>query len=186
MRFHRSSLLTALLVLVSMPMLHAAQTGVLTCGPTSINISYFNLGAVASPNAAPTETLTVHAALHQFSALFNVLGVQQGGCTLTHNTIAYTLSSAVLTNLNAVSGAQSTGGAGSSTYVQAIFQVAGINASAGGDGDGGGDDGGWDRISNNPNPNQVVISSGGGTPASGGWNSVINNSNPNQISIANQ
>lgn len=186
MRFNRSSLLSALLVLASTSTLHAAPTGVLTCGSTPTNISYFNLGAVAGPNSAPTETLTIHTALHQFPTLFNLLGTDQGPCTLTHNGLTYTVSSAILTNLNAVSGAQSTGNAGSSTYVQAIFQVTGVSASAGNNSDGGpnssGDDGGWDRVSNNPSPNLPAAGSSTGTgtsgPTAGGWNAAKNSINP--------
>lgn len=166
MRLYRSSLLAALLALASTSMLHAASTGTLTCtGTGTINISYFDIAAPTTTSTVGSQsggagagkvtfgTLTVHAALAQFANLAASQGSNYTSCVLTHNSIQFTLTVVTLTNVDGIAGAASTGGAGAATYTQAVFAVGGITVNGGSDGDGGGDDGGWNRITNPPNPN---------------------------------
>ena len=159
MRFNRSSLLAAALVLLSAPVLHAAQTGVLTCaGATPIKVSYFDIAPPAATIGSQSGgagagkvtfgTLTIHAALQQFGVLAPSLGSSFASCTLTHNSLTFTLTTSILTNVDAISGAASTGSAGTASYTQAVFSVGGVTVSGGNDGDEGGDDGGWNRITN--------------------------------------
>jgi hypothetical protein len=160
-RLNRSSLIAVALGLLSAPILHAAQTGVFTCaGATPIKVSYFDIAPpTASTNIGSQSggagagkvtfgTLTIHAALQQFGTLAPAMGSSFTSCTLTHNSLTFTFGLSVLTNLDAISGAASTGTAGTASYTQAVFSIASVSVSGGNDGDDGGDDGGWNRSTN--------------------------------------
>jgi hypothetical protein len=149
------------LVLLSGPVLHAAQTGVFTCtGATPIKVSYFDIAPPTTSSNIGSQsggagagkvtfgTLTIHAALQQFGVLAPSIGSSFTTCTLTHNSLTFTFGLSVLTNIDAISGAASTGSAGSASYTQAVFSIGGVTVSGGNEGDDGGDDGGWNRTTN--------------------------------------
>ena len=94
------------------------------------------------------NTYAVQEAGQQFGVLAPALGSSFASCTLTHNSLTFTFGASVLTNLDAISGAASTGTAGTASYTQAVFSIASVSVSGGNDGDDGGDDGGWNRITN--------------------------------------
>ena len=165
MRPFRPFCLAALLALLSPSLLQAASTGVLTCGNTTpITVSYFDISAPTTTSTTGTQssgagagkvtfgTLTIHAALQQFGVLAPSIGSAFSTCTLTHNSLTFTFGQTLLTNVDAIAGAASTGVAGAATYVQAVFSIGSISFNGGSDGDSGGDDGGWNRITNSSSP----------------------------------
>lgn len=164
MRLNRSSILAAALALLSAPFLHAAQTGVFTCtGANPIKVSFFDIApptvtSIGSQSGGAGSgkvtfgTLTIHAALAQFAVLAPSLGSSLPTCTLTHNNLTFSFPLSLLTNVDAISGAASTGSAGSASYTQAVFSISGVTVSGTGDSDDGGDDGGWNRVTNTSNP----------------------------------
>ena len=172
MRLFRPCYLAALLALLSPSLLQAASTGVLTCqnlagesaAPGSaITVSYFDISPPAVSTSISTSgagagkatfgTVTIHAALQQFGVLAPSIGSEFTSCTLTHNSLTFTFFQMLLTNVDGIAGAASTGGAGAATYTQAVFSFASVTFSGGNDGDSGGEDAGRNRTTNVPNPN---------------------------------
>lgn len=180
MRSFRFPIVVALLALASTPFVHAAQVGQLTCtSGLQIEVSYFDL-SVPNPAAGaknPSGALTIHAALQQLGTLAPVVGTQLSSCTLTHNALVYTLANVTLNNLDGIGAAASTGGSGSETYVQAIFQVGSFNVSGGDGANDGGDDSGVNRaVGYLATQAASTAASSVSAPIQGGWNQTSNSS----------